>query len=65
MLIARVRDRFVNQGLNISKSLLPLLSGFEFKLMVLEHACNDLVLAFRDVDSPPVFPGTKLTDNGA
>ena len=65
MLVARVRECLVDQGLNISESLLPLLSGFEFELMVLENACNDLVLAFGDVESPPVFPGSKLTDNGA
>jgi hypothetical protein len=45
--------------------LLPLLPFFEFELMVLENAGNNLILAFRDVNTPPVLTCSKLTDNRA
>ena len=45
--------------------MLPLLPRFEFELVVLENASNDLVLAFRDVQAPPALTGSKLSDNTA
>ena len=65
MLIPCVGDRFVNQGLDVSESLLPLLSSFEFELMVLKHTRDDLVFAFGDVEAPPVLSGSKLGNDRA
>jgi hypothetical protein len=64
-LVAGIRNRFIDQGFDTAKSMFPLLPRFEFELMVLENASNDLVFAFRDVHAPPALTSSKLSNNGA
>ncbi len=46
---------FIDQRLNASEALFPLLPGLEFELVVPANAVYALILGFHHVGAPPVL----------